>query len=492
MKEKDYSLPNKNFNYLQEHIMSTIIHHEWSHKTTPDKTALWIARTQPLHLGHIDAIKQTFAAWIEKVLIGIWSANKRETADNPFSANERKEMLIDVLKAENLLEKCSIYYLMDFGDNDLRRKNIDTEVGKFEYIISDNEVFPNIFPDKKIIEPVMRIDTRGTIIRNAIFHKDYTTLKEYLHPITFETLERIDAYSKIQKIFGPEMMKPKNAVDIVIKNEKNESLLIERKYPPFGFALAWWMLDYGEKAEQAALREWCEELGGKYPNDEIIIEGNAARRWWLHIQIVKPLGYRDDPQRDPRWHIITFPFEVKIISGEVKAADDAKETFRKSKEEIEKIPKDQRAFPDHQETILDTYPQESLTDFYLNEDNATQRLINDYDAHGGLAISYDFDGTIYDRHKQWITFNNVIEILKEAKQVLGNSYFNVFTANDDLELVKNHINTLWLPLDGINQDPPFRTPNGRKPFYSILLDDRAGLPSTYRQLKAVIEYAKTK
>jgi hypothetical protein len=73
---------------------------------------------------------------------------------------------------------------------------------------------------------------------------------------------------------------------------------------------------------------------------------------------------------------------------------------------------------------------------------------------------------------------------------LGNSYFNVFTANSDLELVKSHITKLGLPLDGINQDPPFWQPNGRKPFYSILLDDRAGLPSAYRQLKAVVEFAK--
>jgi len=469
--------------------MSTLLKHKASVQATANETALRVARGQIRHLWHLDSIKQTFESEIKKVLIGIGSANKVGIEENPFWAEDRKQILIDILKSEWLLDKCSIYYLMDFGDNDMWRRQIENEFEDFSYVVSDNDILPAIFHDKKIIKPEMRINIRWTTVRNAIYHEDFEVLGKCLHPTTFESLKKIDAYKKIQGIFWPELMKPKLAADIVIKDINNKTLFIERINTPFGIALPGGMIDYGETGLQAALREWCEEIGGNHLDAEIVINGDKAIRWWLTIQIIKELPYRDDPKRDPRGPVISFPFEVKILSGEPKAADDAKDVMRLSQEEIINLPAERWAFPDHKDIALETYPK-LWEDVYLNEENCINRLIDDYKKYESLAISYDFDNTIYDRHQKWYTFNNVIALLKEAKEVLGNSYFNVFTANSDLELVKSHIIKLGLPLDGINQDPPFWEPNGRKPFYSILLDDRAGLPSAYRQLKAVVEFAK--
>jgi len=54
--------------------------------------ALFLARLQPLHLGHLHAIKQAMKKF-DKVIIAIGSSNKQNTLENPFSFEEREEMI---------------------------------------------------------------------------------------------------------------------------------------------------------------------------------------------------------------------------------------------------------------------------------------------------------------------------------------------------------------------------------------------------------------
>jgi ADP-ribose pyrophosphatase YjhB (NUDIX family) len=61
------------------------------------------------------------------------------------------------------------------------------------------------------------------------------------------------------------------------------------------------------------------------------------------------LGYRDDPDRDPRAHNIAHAFYAKTVKGEPKAGDDAKAVVRVDPAELDTIT---FAFPDHKEMIL--------------------------------------------------------------------------------------------------------------------------------------------
>lgn len=102
---------------------------------------------------------------------------------------------------------------------------------------------------------------------------------------------------------------PKIAVDIVIRCGR-KIVVIERKYPPLGFALPGGFVDVGERLVSAAIREAKEETG-------IIITEDQ-----MH-----PLGYLDDPARDPRRHVISFGFQAHVSEAQcafAKAADDAK------------------------------------------------------------------------------------------------------------------------------------------------------------------------
>jgi len=102
------------------------------------------------------------------------------------------------------------------------------------------------------------------------------------------------------------MKKPSIAVDgIITKDEK--ILLIKRKNEPFKgkWALPGGFVEYGERVEEAVLREIKEETG-------------------LDAKIKKLLGVYSDPNRDPRGHTISIVFILEG-KGKAKGGDDAEE-----------------------------------------------------------------------------------------------------------------------------------------------------------------------
>jgi 8-oxo-dGTP diphosphatase len=105
-------------------------------------------------------------------------------------------------------------------------------------------------------------------------------------------------------------MTPRNpfpTVDIIIElvdRPNRPIVLIERKNPPFGWAIPGGFIDYGESVETAAEREAQEETS-------------------LDVELVDLLGIYSAPDRDPRHHTISTVFLAKA-TGEPKAADDAK------------------------------------------------------------------------------------------------------------------------------------------------------------------------
>ncbi len=95
---------------------------------------------------------------------------------------------------------------------------------------------------------------------------------------------------------------PFPTVDIII--EINGGIvLIERKNPPYGWALPGGFVDYGEKLESAAVREAREETS-------------------LNVSGLRLLGCYSDPGRDPRMHTISIVY-IASADGIPQAADDA-------------------------------------------------------------------------------------------------------------------------------------------------------------------------
>ncbi len=95
---------------------------------------------------------------------------------------------------------------------------------------------------------------------------------------------------------------PTPTVDIIIETEGG-IVLIERKNPPFGWAIPGGFVDYGESFEDAARREAKEETG-------------------LTVTLQRQLHTYSDPNRDARQHTASTVF-IATASGQPVAADDA-------------------------------------------------------------------------------------------------------------------------------------------------------------------------
>ena len=97
---------------------------------------------------------------------------------------------------------------------------------------------------------------------------------------------------------------PLPTVDIIIETGLGIVLILRRNPPP-GWAIPGGFIDYGESAEEAAVREAFEETG-------------------LRVELTRLLGVYSKPDRDPRHHTISTVF-VGTASGEPRGLDDAAE-----------------------------------------------------------------------------------------------------------------------------------------------------------------------
>lgn len=68
----------------------------------PKEISLFIGRFQPFHNGHLSVLKG-MAKVSDKIIVGIGSANTHGTPDDPFTREERREMIQRALQEVNII-----------------------------------------------------------------------------------------------------------------------------------------------------------------------------------------------------------------------------------------------------------------------------------------------------------------------------------------------------------------------------------------------------
>lgn len=131
---------------------------------------LLIGRFQPFHLGHLDALHFALSK-VDKLWVGLGSSNKPLQKNNPFSAEERKKMILSSVD-ESIRNKIKIYSIPDFEDHKQWIEHIDTIVPKFDIVFTNDEMTKYLYSKRNTsvcsIPFTKRNILSGTNIRDLI------------------------------------------------------------------------------------------------------------------------------------------------------------------------------------------------------------------------------------------------------------------------------------------------------------------------------------
>lgn len=279
-------------------------------------TALVIGRFQPFHIGHYMAIKAVIIKEkLDKIIIGIGSAQLQNQIENPFNYDERKTMVeLSFKKKDNI----KIFPIVDINNHDKWVKHVVKVVPHFDFVLTNNEITKKLFEKEGYSVKALPIKNiiSGTEIRELIVNgNDYQNLLPEGTKIVMKEVKGYVRYAltdKIKRLSKKVYRNPVPATDVVIELYEESGrykgiVFIERKNPPYGIALPGGFHEYGLSAEENVTKEAKEETG-------------------LDIQLVNQLGLYSDPDRDPRKHIISIVF-IARATGIPIAGDDAKKVF---------------------------------------------------------------------------------------------------------------------------------------------------------------------
>ena len=161
---------------------------------------LLIGRFQPFHLGHLDAVLFGLAK-TENLFICIGSSNKSNERKNPFSAEERREMITLSIEP-SITDRIKIFDIPDVGDHEKWTFEIDKIVPKYDVIFTNDEFTKTLFEKREIsvISVILKDREKfsGTNIRNLIIEDK--NWRDLVPQGTRNVLDSINAKERLKNL----------------------------------------------------------------------------------------------------------------------------------------------------------------------------------------------------------------------------------------------------------------------------------------------------
>jgi nicotinamide-nucleotide adenylyltransferase len=136
--------------------------------------ALFIGRFQPFHNGHLLLLQQLNAQY-DEIIIGIGSSQYHNTLENPFSDEERKQMISQSLDAAGI-RTYRIVSIPDIHDPPHWVDHVCALVSDFDVVIANNPLTRKLFSEKgynvKGTAYFNRKQYSGKEIRRRIIHDE--------------------------------------------------------------------------------------------------------------------------------------------------------------------------------------------------------------------------------------------------------------------------------------------------------------------------------
>jgi len=339
---------------------------------------VFIGRFQPFTNAHLALVREALAVTKKKVLIVIGSYRATPTIRNPWTYEERRDMILDTLRG---YRKGNAQYgptvetipLRDHMYNDtawisaLQNKiareleNADDTVQLIGHFKDDSSYYLKFFPQWPLIkQPAFMHKGKvldATNVRNILWEeKDYYKIEEMVPKAVYDHImiylrkstsgisdfssmvkeyEFLKDYKKIWKDTPfPPVFVTADAVTV-----QSGHILIVRRGGKLGkglFALPGGFINPDEPIEQSAIRELKEETCIDIPS--IVLKKS-----------IKTSHVFDHPQRSLRGRTITHAYLIELDSLKplpaVKGADDADQAFWMSFNDV--ILNENRFFEDH-------------------------------------------------------------------------------------------------------------------------------------------------
>ena len=169
---------------------------------------LLIGRFQPFHLGHLDAVLFGLSR-AENLFICIGSSNKSNERKNPFSAEERRNMILQSIDLRDYQfydvdepARIKIFDIPDVGDHEKWTFEIDKIVPKYDVVFTNDEFTRTLFEKRKIsvISVVLKDREKfsGTNIRNLI--TEDKNWRDLVPQGTRKVLDSINAKERLKNL----------------------------------------------------------------------------------------------------------------------------------------------------------------------------------------------------------------------------------------------------------------------------------------------------
>ena len=131
---------------------------------------LLIGRFQPFHLGHLEALQFALSK-VDKLWLGLGSSNKPMEKTNPFTVEERKQMILSSID-DSIKNKISIYSIPDLDNHVKWIENIDTIVPDYQIVFSNDPMTEHLYSKRNVkvmtIPFFKRDQLSGTRLRDLI------------------------------------------------------------------------------------------------------------------------------------------------------------------------------------------------------------------------------------------------------------------------------------------------------------------------------------
>lgn len=160
--------------------------------------ALFIGRFQPFHNAHLQVVRNILKEF-DEIIIGIGSSQEKNTLENPFSYNERKQMISKTLKNFKIFN-FKIFPIPDLYNDKKWVDYIINNFPKFDVAYSGNEWTIKCFKKHKIKVKKIKLikGINSTTIRKLIIENKRW---ENLVPVQIaESIRKIKVAERIKGI----------------------------------------------------------------------------------------------------------------------------------------------------------------------------------------------------------------------------------------------------------------------------------------------------